>query len=52
MASRPGNDAPPHRRLTALAREVARRALPLLPEGAGCSWVSIDAAGALRLIWW
>jgi hypothetical protein len=42
----------PNRRLTALAREVARRALPLLPEGAGLFMgLEIDA-GALRLIWW
>jgi hypothetical protein len=43
----------PNRRLTALAREVARRALPLLPEGAGLFMgLEIDAAGTLRLIWW
>ena len=43
----------PNRRLTALAREVARRALPLLPEGAGLFMgLEIDAAGALCLIWW
>jgi len=43
----------PNRRLIALAREVARRALPLLPEGAGLFMgLEIDAAGALGLIWW
>lgn len=43
----------PNRRLTALAREAARCALPLLPEGAGLFLgLEIDAAGLLRLIWW
>lgn len=43
----------PNRRLTALAREVARCALPLLPEGAGLFMgLETDAAGAIRLLWW
>lgn len=43
----------PNRRLTALAREVARCALALLPEGAGLFMgLESDAAGVLRLIWW
>jgi hypothetical protein len=43
----------PNRRLTALAREVARCAQPLLPFGAGLFLgVETDAAGVLRLIWW
>ena len=43
----------PNRRLTALAREAARRARPLLPEGAGLFMgLEIDAVGALSLIWW
>ncbi len=43
----------PNRRLTALAREVARCAQPLLPEGAGLFMgVETDSAGMVRLLWW
>lgn len=43
----------PNRRLTALAREVARCAQTLLPEGAGLFMgLETDAAGTLHLIWW
>lgn len=43
----------PNRRLTELAREVARRALPLLPEGAGL-FLGLQREGddLLRLLWW
>jgi hypothetical protein len=43
----------PNRRLTALAREVARCARTLLPEGAGLFMgLESNAAGVLRLLWW
>jgi hypothetical protein len=43
----------PNRRLTALAREAARCALRLLPEGAGLFMgLETDAAGTIRLLWW
>jgi hypothetical protein len=43
----------PNRRLTALAQEVARRAEPLLPIGAGLFLgLETDREGTLRLMWW
>ena len=43
----------PNRTLTALARDVAACARPLLPDDAGLFLgLETDAAGTLRLLWW
>ncbi|AQR75775.1 hypothetical protein BXU08_08340 [Sphingomonas sp. LM7] len=43
----------PNRHLTALAREVARCAGSLLPQGAGLFMgLEAHADGAIRLLWW
>jgi len=43
----------PNRRLTALAREAARCARSLLPDGAGMFMgLETDATGTLRMLWW
>lgn len=43
----------PNRKLTELAQEVARRAQPLLPPGAGLFLgLQQDTEDSLRLIWW
>lgn len=48
-----GNLPRPNRTLTALAREAALRARPLLPEGAGLFLgLETNARGELRLLWW
>ncbi len=49
----PGNLPRPNRTLTELAREAARCARPLLPEGAGMFMgLETNAEGELRLLWW
>lgn len=42
----------PNRRLTALARETARRARPLLPDDHLFLGLEISDTGVLRMLWW